>query len=192
VKVSLGLDVTTTAPPTSTGRNGLIPADDRLAERVGGAWTRLTVYPGDCDPFLGAKLGGPFDLAPGAGRNLHLRMRVADSTPAQLRSVEYSVIAAPKTGEAQSVWGHLVIEPRQAAIGSGYDGSATSGDAPGASTNHPAAASGAQPAAAGSQPAALTSMPLEAAAHHANIGAVVLSLAGGITILLGGIVARAA
>jgi hypothetical protein len=158
----------------------LMAKDVRLEKRVGRAWQRIALRNGDCDPSPGvvsAMISGPFDLGPSASRNLHLRIRLTDSTPAALRSGDYHVnVNSPDLEEDLLITGHFLIEPRRQSGGSGQPSS-------------PPPAKPSAPAAPGShtQPAAPGSWTAEAPKELAHTGAALLPLAGGLLLMLGGL-----
>jgi hypothetical protein len=86
----------------------------RLEQLSSGSWQRLAVHPG-CDPSPWATVGPPFDLAAGASRTLHLRIRLAATPGTQTLIAHYWASAAvPRNGGADaSVDGTLLVRPRQ-------------------------------------------------------------------------------
>jgi hypothetical protein len=116
--VGAGLAMTgLSAVPTPPEAGSLSVRDIRLERRDGGSWHRLTVHPG-CDPTPSAALAAPIDLAAGASRTLHLRIRLADSPATKPHPGTYFLTAGPAGDvDAQgSLSGSFLIQPRQSAI----------------------------------------------------------------------------
>jgi hypothetical protein len=101
--------------PTPTPREaGYVDADVlRVEQRSGGGWQRVVVHPG-CDPTPYARLGQPFDLAPGASRTLHLRIRITDSPATKLLLARWWMSAAVRGNPdaSGSLTGDILIRPR--------------------------------------------------------------------------------
>jgi LPXTG-motif cell wall-anchored protein len=171
------------APNNARGR--LKAKDVRLEKRVGGAWQRMALSSdGDggcgggcgCDSGVTSMISGPFDLGPSASRNLHLRIRLTDSTPAALRSGNYVMdMISPDLEEVLSIDGRFLIEPRRQSGGSGQPSSppATKPSIRAATDSHT------QPATPGSQ-------HTEAPSELPHTGASFLPFAGGLLLMLGG------
>jgi hypothetical protein len=121
----------------------------------------LTVTSG-CDPVSIAALGGPFDLQAGAGRTLHLRIRLADLPATKPLPADYYLDATPAGNiDAQgSLSGRFLIQPRQPPT-------AGQGSAKPTTTTKAAAVGGptASPTAPTSQPDVSTGMPVDAASR---------------------------
>jgi LPXTG-motif cell wall-anchored protein len=165
-------------------RDRLKAKDIQLEKRVGGAWQRMDVRSEGgggcgcgCSWGPGSTISGPFDLGPSASRNLHLRIRLTDSTPAALRSGNYAMdMISPDLEEVLSINGRFLIEPRRQSGGSGQPSSppATKPSTPAATGSHT------QPATPGSQHA-------EAPSELPHTGAAaLLPFAGGLLLMLGG------
>jgi hypothetical protein len=173
VRLHLALDAYAPAPNEAF----LVAKDVRLEKRVGRAWQRIALNNGRCDSGVNATISGPFDLGPSASQKLHLRIRLADSTPAALRSGDYFVnMSSPDLAKGSSIRGHFLIEPRRQSGGSGQPSS-------------PPPTKPSTPAAPGShtQPAAPGSWTAEAPRKLAHTGVPLLPLAGGLLLILGGL-----
>jgi len=173
-KVGAGLAMTgLSAVPTSPEAGSLSAPDIRLERRDGGSWHRLTVHPG-CDPTPSAALAAPFDLAAGATRTLHLRIRLADSPATKPHPASYFLDAGPAGDlDAQgSLNGSFLIQPRQSAT-----------DAPEPALP-PATTQAPQPTA--TQPPATSTPPLAAPANLPDAGPSIWPLAASIALVLGG------
>ena len=172
--VGAGLAMTgLSAAPTPPETGSLSAPDIRLERRDGGGWHRLTVHPG-CDPTPSAALVAPFDLAAGATRTLHLRIRLADSPATKPHPASYFLDAGPAGNvDAQgSLSGSFLIQPRQ---------SATNPPAP---VPPPTTTQAPQPT--GTQPPATPTPPLAAPANLPDTGRSIWPLAASIALVLGG------
>ena len=172
--VGAGLAMTgLSAAPTPPEAGSLSAPDIRLERRDGGGWHRLTVHPG-CDPTPSAALVAPFDLAAGATRTLHLRIRLADSPATKPHPASYFLDAGPAGNvDAQgSLSGSFLIQPRQ---------SATNPPAP---VPPPTTTQAPQPT--GTQPPATPTPPLAAPANLPDTGRSIWPLAASIALVLGG------
>jgi hypothetical protein len=165
------------AAPTPPEAGSLSVPDIRLERRDGGSWHRLTVHPG-CDPTPSAALTTPFDLAAGATRTLHLRIRLADSPATKPHPASYSLYAGPAGDiDAQgSLSGSFLIQPRQ---------SATHSPAPtGTQAAPPTTTQAPQPTE--TQPPATSTPQLGAAANRPDTGPSIWLLAASIAAVVGG------
>jgi hypothetical protein len=172
--VGVGLAMTgLSAVPTPPEAGSLSVPDIRLERRDGGSWRRLTVHPG-CDPTPAAALAAPFDLAAGAARTLHLRIRLADSPATKPHPASYFLDAGPVGDvDAQgSLSGSFLIQPRQ---------SATNPPAP---APPPTTTQAPQPTE--TQPPATSTPPLAAPANLPDTGRSIWPLAASIALVLGG------
>jgi LPXTG cell wall anchor motif len=172
--VRTGLAMTgLSAVPTPPEAGSLSAPDVRLERRDGGSWRRLTVHPG-CDPTPSAALAAPFELAAGASRTLHLRIRLADSPATKPHPASYFLNAGPAGDvDAQgSLSGSFLIQPRQ---------SATNPPAP---APPPTTTQAPQPTE--TQPPATPTPPLAAPANLPNTGTSTWPLAASIALVLGG------
>ena len=172
--VGAGLAMTgLSAAPTPPEAGSLSAPDIRLERRDGGGWHRLTVHPG-CDPTPSAALVAPLDLAAGATRTLHLRIRLADSPATKPHPASYFLDAGPAGNvDAQgSLSGSFLIQPRQ---------SATNPPAP---VPPPTTTQAPQPT--GTQPPATPTPPLAAPANLPDTGRSIWPLAASIALVLGG------
>jgi hypothetical protein len=157
-------------------------ADIRLERLSGGSWHRLVVHPG-CDPSPWATAGPPFDLAAGASRTLHLRIRLAASPGTQTLIAHYWASAAvPRNGDAYaSVGGTLLVRPRQVvpttSAAPTQPDSPTGVDTSTAPTTQPAAAA---PSSTPAPPAAT------APAGLPDTGPAIWPLAAGIALVVAG------
>jgi hypothetical protein len=166
------------AAPTPPEAGSLSVTDIRLERRDGGSWHRLTVHPG-CDPTPSAALAAPFDLAAGATRTLHLRIRLADSPATKPHPASYFLDAGPAGDiDAQgSLSGSFLIQPRQI--------SATHSPAPARNEAAPAgAAQASQPTE--TQPPATSTPQLGAPANRSDTGRSIWPLAASIAAVVGG------
>jgi hypothetical protein len=113
--VSASLTLTALGVKPNPREAGYLSAPDiRLEQLSSGSWHRLVVHPG-CDPSPWATAGPPFDLAAGASRTLHLRIRLAATPGTQTLIAHYwASTAVPRNGDAYaSVDGTLLVRPRQ-------------------------------------------------------------------------------
>jgi hypothetical protein len=165
--------------PTPREAGSLSAPDIRLERRDGGSWHRLVVVPG-CDPTPSTALAGPFDLAAGAARTLHLRIRLADSPATEPHPASYRLDAGPAGDlDAQgSLTGSFLVRPHRLVPTRSPESTPTTEPAPRPTTPAP------HPTA--TQPPTSATPPVAAPAGLPGTGAPIWPLAAGITLLLGG------
>jgi len=172
--VGAGLAMTgLSAVPAPPEAGSLSVPDIRLERRYDGSWHRLAVHPG-CDPTPSAALAAPFDLAAGATRTLHVRIRLADSPATKPHPASYFLHAGPAGDvDAQgSFSGSFLIQPRQ-------PGTNPPAPAPPSTTTR-------APQSTETQPPATSAPPLAAPANLPDTSRPIWPLAASIALVLGG------